>query len=186
MGRGEIDLGGAQDLSGRSSSKRRGKPVADPNFAPPGDVGLLVALLKYASLISRPMLEAVAAPNGISQNELRVLISLGGEGEAAGHALATMMGMRAMNVSRALQMLHARGWVEEGRDAANKRRKPFRLSALGHEAYRAMTPEVQMTADFLFRSLSTAERQQLQRLVDKLLDQVLTWKGLEMREDGLE
>lgn len=151
---------------------------ADP--APPGapeQVQLLLTLLKYATLLNRPMLEGVAVPKGISLNELRVLMSLGGEGEAAGHTLALVMGMPPMNVSRALQALHAMGWIEQVPDAANKRRKPFRLSADGWAAYRAMTPEVETVADFLFSGLTGTERQRFQRTIDKLVARMPGWKS---------
>ena len=69
-------------------------------------------MLKFASLISRPMRDGVADPAGLSSNELRILMALSGEGESAGHYLAELMGMHAMNVSRALASLHAMGLVE--------------------------------------------------------------------------
>jgi len=140
---------------------------------------LLVELLKFASLINRPMLDGVASPEGLSLNELRVLMSLGGEGEAAGHALAELMGMPPMNVSRAFAALHERGWIEQGRDAANRRRKPFRLSEAGWTAYRAMTPEVEAVAGFVLGTLSAAERRSLARIVDKLVRQTAKWRPAE-------
>src|SRR5450631_2615793 len=96
-----------------------------------GQVGLLVAMLRFASLISRPMRDGVADPAGFSANELRLLIALSGEGESAGHDLAELMGMHAMNVSRAMSSLHSMGLVEPVNNRGNRRRKPYRISARG-------------------------------------------------------
>lgn len=143
----------------------------------PAQVDLLVQCLRFSSLINRPMLDGVAQPEGLNLNELRVLISLGGEGEAAGHRLASIMAMSPMNVSRALASLHARGWISEGSDESNRRRKPYRLNAVGWAAYRAMTPEVRTVADFIFATLSKAECAAFGRIMAKLNAQVGSWPG---------
>ena len=65
-----------------------------------GDIRLLVAILRFASLISRPMRDGVGDLVGFSSNELRILMALSDEGASAGHDLAELMGMHAMNVSR--------------------------------------------------------------------------------------
>jgi DNA-binding MarR family transcriptional regulator len=94
-----------------------------------GEIGLLVAMLRFASLISRPMRGGVADPAGFSSNELRILMALSDEGDSAGHDLAELMGMHAMNVSRALASLHDMGLVEQVQNSDNRRRKPHRISA---------------------------------------------------------
>jgi len=139
------------------------------------EVPLLVRLLKFASLINRPMLDGVADVHQLSLNELRVMMSLGGEGEIAGHELARVMAMPPMNVSRALAALLDRGWVEPVRDEANRRRKPYRLSEAGWLAYRAMTPQVRGVADYLVDCLAPAERKTLEKLMEKLIVRVEAW-----------
>jgi len=141
----------------------------------PAEVDLLVQSLRFASLLNRPMLDGVALPQGLNLNELRVLMSLGGEGQAAGHALAAVMAMSPMNVSRALASLHARGWISEGSDEGNRRRKPYHLNEVGWAAYRAMTPQVGKVADFIFSTLSPAELSALTRIMEKLNAQVGSW-----------
>jgi DNA-binding MarR family transcriptional regulator len=151
--------------------------VADESEASPPQVALLLQCLRFSSLLNRPMLDGVALPQGLTLNELRVLMSLGGEGQAAGHRLASIMAMPPMNVSRALAALHARGWISEGSDASNRRRKPYHLNAVGWAAYRAMTPEVSLVADFVFATLSAAEREAFGRIMAKLNAQVGSWPG---------
>ena len=145
------------------------------------EIDLLVAMLKFASLISRPMRDGVADPAGLSSNELRILMALTGEGESAGHYLAELMGMHAMNVSRALASLHAMGLVEPVRHRGNRRRKPYRVSARGAAAHVALEPNIAQVARFLFGALTAQERSGLKRILAKLDRQVLAWQPSDRR-----
>ena len=145
------------------------------------EIELLVAMLKYASLISRPMRDGVADPAGLSSNELRILMALRGEGESAGHSLAELMGMHAMNVSRALTSLTAMGLVEPVRKRSNRRRKPYRISARGAKAHLALEPALAQVARFLFGALTAQERAALKRILAKLDRQVLAWQPTDRR-----
>src|SRR5687768_8221950 len=147
----------------------------------PGEVELLVAMLRIVSLISRPMRDGVADPAGLSANELRILMALSGEGESAGHDLAELMGMHAMNVSRTLASLHAMGFVEQVRNPTNRRRKPHRLSTRGARAHAALAPNIAQVARFLFGTLTPQERSSLRRILGKLDRQVLAWQPSEHR-----
>jgi DNA-binding MarR family transcriptional regulator len=155
--------------------QRRGNGKTHP------DIALLVAMLKFASLISRPMRDGVADPAGFSSNELRILMALSGEGESAGHSLAELMGMHAMNVSRALSTLHGMGFVEQVRNSRNRRRKPYRVSARGAKAHAALEANIGQVARFLFGVLSAGERANLAKILAKLDRQVQTWKPSERR-----
>jgi len=147
----------------------------------PREVELLVAMLRIVSLISRPMRDGVADPAGLRANELRILMALSGEGESAGHRLAELMGMHAMNVSRALASLHAMGLVEPLRHRGNRRRKPYRVSARGARAHAALAANTGQVARFLFGVLTAAERASLKRILAKLDRQVLAWQPSEQR-----
>jgi DNA-binding MarR family transcriptional regulator len=146
-----------------------------------GDIVLLVAMLRYASVISRPMRDGVADPAGYSANELRLLMALSGEGESAGHDLAELMGMQAMNVSRALASLHSMGLIEPTENSRNRRRKPYRVSTRGAAAYAALLPHISQVARFLFGTLSARERVQLKGLLAKLDQRVSEWQPSERR-----
>ena len=145
------------------------------------EIDLLVAMLRFSSIISRPMRDGVADPAGFSSNELRILMALSGEGESAGHDLAELMGMHAMNVSRALSSLHAMGLVEAARNSKNRRRKPYRISARGASAHIALQPRIAQIANFLFGALTPAERRSLTKLLGKLDRQVMAWQPAERR-----
>jgi DNA-binding MarR family transcriptional regulator len=141
------------------------------------NVGLLIATLRFASLVHRPMRDGVAEPEGLSANELRIVIALGGEGLRAGYELSELIGMPAMNVSRALAALATRGWVEQVADPGNRRRKPYQLSKKGWTAYKAMGPEIDSVASFLFSDFDKAERTAMASGLDKLYARVMSWES---------
>ncbi len=141
-------------------------------------VQLLVQLLKLSSLISRPMQEAVASPNGLGLNEVKVIVCLGGEGSLAGHELAEMLAMTTMNASRTLTALLQRGWVEQEIDPANRRRKPFRLSDEGWAGYRAMAPDISTVATQVLGVLAKRETAAFTKIIDKVIRQVEAWTGV--------
>jgi DNA-binding MarR family transcriptional regulator len=152
-------------------------PVSNANVVEiSSPVELFVQLLKQASLISRPMIEGVAAPNGLSANELRIIMCLGGEGALAGSEISTVMAMPPMNVSRAIATLIERGWIETVEDAANRRRKPVQLSATGWERYRALIPDVAAVAASLLDGLTATERKTLARITAKTIARIERWQ----------
>ena len=145
------------------------------------EIDLLMATLRFAAMISRPMRDAVADPAGLSANELRILMALSGEKEAAGHDLAELMGMHAMNVSRALASLNDMGLAEPASNRDNRRRKPHRLSARGTRKHRALEPNIANVANYLFGTLTAGERTALGKILNKLDRQVRAWEPSERR-----
>jgi DNA-binding MarR family transcriptional regulator len=127
------------------------------------------------------MRDGVADPAGLSANELRILIALSGEGEAAGHDLAELMGMNAMNVSRALASLQRMRLIEPVKNNTNRRRKPFRISARGARAYLALQPSIAQVARYVFGVLPVAERAALDVILAKLDRRVMSWQPAERR-----
>ncbi|HEX7759330.1 MAG TPA: MarR family transcriptional regulator [Caulobacteraceae bacterium] len=140
------------------------------------NVALLIELLKLASIIGRPMKEAVADPHELSTNELRVLMCLAGEGPLAGQDISMIMSIPPMNVSRALAVLSERGWTEQASNKGNRRRRPVQLSPAGWQAYRALLPDVRLVARRLFASLEREERQHLAHIFNRLIAQVEAWE----------
>lgn len=136
---------------------------------------LLIRLLKLGSFINAPMKDGVCDPSGISQIELKVLMALAGEGALAGHDLVEIMGVPAMNVSRALATLREKGWIEDAQDPVNRRRRPVRLSAAGETAYARTLPAAQQVAQDLLGNLSAKQRRDLTLLSDKVIANMTTW-----------
>lgn len=139
--------------------------------------GLLVDLLKLASLINAPMREGVADPAGLSRTEVQILLGLAGEGSLAGHDLSEVMGLAPMNVSRALAALSSQGLVEPDGDHSGRRRKPVRLSDDGRSKVDQLLPDMDGVAQVLFAGLSASEQASLQRLVRKVITRMSDWMG---------
>jgi DNA-binding MarR family transcriptional regulator len=139
-------------------------------------VSLLIAILKMASMINRPMRDGLADPQGLSLNEMRVLMSIGGEGQVAGHELAEIIGMQPMNVSRSLATLLERGWIEQAGDQKNRRRKPYRLSDVGQQSLVSMFPSVGDVANFLFAGTIENDVVELTAKVEQLINRIDEWQ----------
>lgn len=138
-------------------------------------VAALIRLLKMSSFINSPMKDAVVDPSGVSQVEVKVLLALSGEGALAGHDLVEIMGVPAMNVSRALAALREKGWIEDAIDPDNRRRRPVRLSAAGQAEYERLHPAVEAVAQALLGSLSSAQQRQFAVISDKIIDAMVQW-----------
>jgi DNA-binding MarR family transcriptional regulator len=136
---------------------------------------LFVQLLKLSSMISSPMQDGVAAPNDVALNEIKILMCLGGEGALAGHDICEIMAIPAMNVSRALSALLARGWIEGVDDPSNRRRKPMQLSAAGWLAHQALMPDVGAVAGYVLGTLTAKERAALSSGVHKVIEKMADW-----------
>ncbi|MDP3906578.1 MarR family winged helix-turn-helix transcriptional regulator [Novosphingobium sp.] len=149
-------------------------PAADitPGEAP---FDLLIRLLKLGSFINGPMKDGVCDPSGVSQIELKALMALAGEGDLAGHDLVEIMGVPAMNVSRALATLRERGWIEATSDPENRRRKPVRLTGSGLQAYRALLPAAEAVAEAVLGGLTPRQQREFAALSDKIIAAMTDW-----------
>lgn len=158
-------------------------PVDGPIAPESPELALLIRLLKLGSLINAPMKEGVCDAAGISQIELKVMMALAGEGPLAGHDLVNIMGVPAMNVSRAIATLKDRGWVEDARDPENRRRKPVRLTAAGEATYGGLAPALESVASALVGGLTAAQQRQFAQAADKVIAAMADW--LASHHEGL-
>lgn len=153
------------------------EPPADTAARIEGEVALLVDLLKLGTFIGTPMREGVADPLGLTTTDLRIVLALGGEGELAGHDLSEIMGVPPMNVSRAIAALMQRGLVEPGANRRNRRRKPVRLTAAGHELFAQTIPAMAHVGADLFKGVSTRDREAFRRVAAAVLTRIGRWGG---------
>ncbi len=152
-----------------------GKPVPRKSAGEEPPFDQLVRLLKLASFVNSPMKDGVCDPSGISQIEMKVMMALAGEGDLAGHDLVEIMGVPAMNVSRALVLLRQRGWIEDARDPENRRRKPVRLSKAGLAEYEKLHPAVEAVAQSLLGGLSAAQQRQFAAISETVIAAMTQW-----------
>jgi DNA-binding MarR family transcriptional regulator len=140
-----------------------------------GSFAQLIRLLKLGSFINSPMKDGVCDPSDVSQIELKVMMALSGEGELAGHDLVEIMGVPAMNVSRALATLKQRGWIEDAADPVNRRRHPVRLSAAGLAAYAEIVPAFEAVAEALLGRLTPRQQREFAAISDKIIAAMIEW-----------
>ena len=138
-------------------------------------VALLIQLLKLGSFINSPMKDVLVDPTGVSQVELKVLLALSGEGALAGHDLVEIMGLPAMNVSRALASLRERGWIEDAEDADNRRRKPVRLTPAGWAEFKVLEPGINLLAEALLGHLSPKQAREFSATADTIIARMTGW-----------
>jgi len=136
---------------------------------------LLMRLLKLASLINWPMNQEVCEGSGLSQIEIKVLMALAGEGPLAGHELVRLMGLPAMNVSRAIAALTAQGLVAAAPDPENRRRKPVALTNAGREAHAALQPALERVAATLLGQLGARPSASFAATADKIILAMRRW-----------
>ncbi|MBB4640593.1 MarR family winged helix-turn-helix transcriptional regulator [Rhizorhapis suberifaciens] len=139
------------------------------------DVELLIALLKLSSMISRPMRDGVAIKHGLSTNELRVLMCVGGEGPVAGHDISETMAIPPMNVSRALAELDERSWLRREDNDENRRRRPVSLNDQGWDALGSMIPDIRQIAQHFFSTIRRGDQAKLLELIAKINGQIESW-----------
>lgn len=152
-----------------------GKPPANIAGAAEPHFDQLVRLLKLGSFVNGPMKDGVCDPSGISQIELKVMMALAGEGDLAGHDLVEIMGLPAMNISRALATLNEKGWIENATDPDNRRRRPVRLTKAGETEYERLHPAVASVAEALLGGLSPAQQRQFAALSEKIIAAMTQW-----------
>ncbi|MEO3771049.1 MarR family transcriptional regulator [Micromonospora sp. B9E7] len=100
----------------------------------------------------------------------RLLAALTEDGPASQADLGRRCGIDRSDVVAAVNDLAGRGLVVRAPDPADRRRNVISLTDTGADEARRMTDTVGRVQDDLLAPLSTAEREQLTRLLTRLLD----------------
>ncbi len=131
--------------------------------------GLLHDLLKLQNRLMAPFSTHLAHRYRISLNEFRLLMSIGALGRTASHEVAELTGVNVMSVSRAVATLQRDGRVHVERDSANRRRKWLTLTEEGERLYKAMRPQSEKVADYLFSGMDDAELEALGDVITRMI-----------------
>ena len=132
-------------------------------------VAMLHQLLKLTNRLMAPFSTHLAHRYKISLNEFRLLMTIGGLGRTASHALAETTGVNVMSVSRAVATLQRHGRVTVVRDPRNRRRKWLSLTDEGQRLYEIMRPQSEKVADYLLSDLNDGEVAQLETILTRLI-----------------
>jgi DNA-binding MarR family transcriptional regulator len=135
----------------------------------PLDSSLFFKLVRIVNLTARPFHEGVGKEHALSINEWRVMVVLASHAGLAASEVAEHCGLDKMSVSRAISALTRTRRIRKAPDAQDKRRTLLFLSPLGRKLYtRIGAKAVQREAE-LFEGMGTAQVQQFDALLDKLL-----------------
>lgn len=126
-----------------------------------------VGLLRTADHLRR-QLAATLEPHGVTGQQYNVLRILRGAGEAGLPTLeiAQRMIEQAPGITRLLDRLEAKGWVERWRCREDRRQVLCRISSAGLDLLAALDEPVARVDEQCVAALSAAERTQLVDLLD--------------------
>ena len=140
----------------------------------PVDDSIFFKLVRVVNLTARPFSESIGKAHHLSLNEWRVLLVLANHPRVVGSEVAALTGLDKMTVSRAVAALERRGRVVRKVDAADRRRMLLRLSAAGERLYERIGMPAKARERSLFLGIADADQKRLGRLLDRLIDNLLT------------
>lgn len=141
-----------------ASRSRKASRAAGPITS---TLALQIQFLKIATLISKPMRELVAQPNGLTIDDIKIILCLGDRGALTGREVSDLVALNTMAASRAIAHLDEVGWLVRQEDARDKRRRPVALSAKGREGHGSIMPPIARVADLIFGEFSELEQMAL-------------------------
>jgi DNA-binding MarR family transcriptional regulator len=139
----------------------------------PVDDSIFFKLVRVVNLTARPFSESIGKAHQLSLNEWRVLLVLANHPQVVASEVAAITGLDKMTVSRAIAALERRGRVVRKVDATDRRRMLLRLSAAGERLYERIGVPAKARERSLFRGIAAADQQQLGRLLDRLIDNLV-------------
>ncbi|MQM36090.1 hypothetical protein KBTX_00071 [wastewater metagenome] len=125
-----------------------------------------------ADWMSRSLAGTYQSRFGISIPEWRVLAHLAREQPLSAGVLSERTNMDKPRVSRALQRMTRNGLIERESDAHDQRVAVIRMSAGGRATYERIAPLAQAWERELLAGLDENDRIELERLLDRLQEQV--------------
>ena len=155
-------------MSGPARPRRATLPVDDSIF---------FKLVRVVNLTARPFSESIGKSYHLSLNEWRILLVLANHPRVVASEVAALTGLDKMTVSRAIAALERRGRVVRKVDATDRRRMLLRLSAAGERLYERIGLPAKARERSLFRGMGDADQERLGRLLDRLIDNLLTADG---------
>lgn len=121
-----------------------------------------------AQLVSELLHDLYAGPFELSVTQWRVMAALGRFAPLTASDVGQRIVMDKVAVSRAVASLMKRGLVERATDLDDRRRASLRLTEKGRTVHAQIVPLALKYEADLYKALSTAERQALNSLCDRL------------------
>jgi MarR family transcriptional regulator, lower aerobic nicotinate degradation pathway regulator len=128
-------------------------------------------LISQVSTRAHRLLSEELAAVGSYGYQVRLLAALEEFGPASQAALGRRTGIDRSDVVAALDDLAGRGLVERSPDLTDRRRNIITITPAGTEQLQLLDEVLAGVQDKLLAPLSAAEREQLTRLLDRILEQ---------------
>ena len=118
---------------------------------------------------SQRLVEEALAHEGARRQHFTVLTSLAEQGPASQAALGRRLWIDRSDLHAILNELESRGQVARVRDETDRRRNVVALTRAGRTALARLDTRVDAAQDTLLAPLSAAERQELRRLLERVV-----------------
>lgn len=122
-----------------------------------------------------PVYKWTAAELGIQRPEFATMFCIAHLAEPTASDVVELTGIPKNSVSRAVNRLLSMGLVRRAADRADGRRAMLSLTPKGERLYVSILPRFQARQDAMLSVLSTAERKQLNTLLNKLVERDDDW-----------
>lgn len=131
-----------------------------------------------ANFFTGSVYRQVVARHGVARSEFVVVFCLKAIGESTAQDVCDITGRPKNSVSRAVNALLERGYVTRRADDTDGRRALLTLTRSGRELYGAALPIFREREAAMLAPLSKRERNQLDRLLAKLVLRDDDWAGV--------
>ena len=142
----------------------------EPGQAPKRLRALPTWLASQVALLGGRIVTARLDGAGVRRAHYALLVALEEDGPASQAALGRRLGADRSDMHRTVSELEARGYVDRGRDAADRRRNVVRLTEEGSRALRELDAGVDAAQRELLAPLAEEEQAELQRLLARVLE----------------
>lgn len=145
------------------------KPAPAANAAPALDQQLTWRLHRVNKLSDKGSAEAYAAEFGLPIGEARCLAAIGNFEPLSVNDLAARANLNKAQASRAAQALVQRGLVLKQGSPTDARAVVLSTTRTGHKLWTDVMALIARRNEEIFGCLSTAEREQLARMLDRVI-----------------
>ena len=132
--------------------------------------GSIGYLLRHAHLGMSSGLDAVMSPHGLNSTQWVLLMHLRESESCSAGTLCERLRYDSGALTRVIDQLEARGWVQRERSAEDRRSVELSLTRAGHAALDELIPAAVERLNWSLREFSRAEVAELSRLLGKLID----------------
>jgi DNA-binding MarR family transcriptional regulator len=152
----------------RSALDDNAPAPGQPRFSPEGSLPHACSVV--ANRVSATVQKTYSERFGLSVVGWRVMAILGSHSPLSAKALAELMAMDQVSITRAVDQLVSKKLVSRRVDPADRRRVVLRLSKAGEDVYNKIVPMFQAADTALTSVLSAQDAQTLRRLMKQVLD----------------